>query len=62
MSLLALHLSKELAVAANIAISSSLCNAVMLTRYKAAGSLSVQVVCDARCRITDIVASFQSLC
>lgn len=62
MTLLALHLSKELAVAANTAISSSLHNEVMLTNHKAASSLNMQVVFCARCRITDIVASFQSLC
>lgn len=62
MTLLAFHLPKELAVAANTAISSAVHNEVMLTNHKAASSLSVQVVCCARCRITDRVASSQSLC
>lgn len=62
MTLLALHLSKELAVTANIAISSSLHNEVMRTNHKAASSLNMQVVCHARCRITGVVASFRSLC
>lgn len=61
MTLLALHLSKELVVATNTAISSSLHNEVMHKNHKAASSLNMQVLCCARCTITDIVASFQSL-
>lgn len=53
MRLLALRVSKELAVAANTIISSSLHNEVMLANHKA--------VCHARCKITDTLSSFQRL-
>lgn len=48
-------------MAAITIISSSLCNEVTLANHKAASSLDAQLVCCAKCRITDIAASFQRL-
>lgn len=59
--LLALHLSKKLAVAACTIISSSLYSEVMLENHKATSSLNTQVMCHARCKITDALASLQRL-